>query len=84
MYVLFEGVYTISKLAVSGGDDPGSVTKGRTPNLLEFSPSNALTCVLLVHPKGFGWGDVRSASWRRAEQRITEIMHYEVSTVLIN
>jgi hypothetical protein len=53
MNVLFKGIHTISKLTVSGGGDPGSVTEGRAPNLLEFSPSDALTSVLLVYPKSF-------------------------------
>jgi hypothetical protein len=53
MNVLFEGIHTISKLAVSGGGDPGSVIEGRGPNLLEFSPSDALARVLLTYPKSF-------------------------------
>jgi hypothetical protein len=53
MNVLFEGIHTISKLAVSGGGDPSSVTEGRAPDLGEFSPSDALTRVLLVFPKSF-------------------------------
>jgi hypothetical protein len=80
MNVLFEGIHTISKLAVSGGGDRGSVIEGRAPNLLEFSPSDALTRVLLVYPNSFRCGEVGGASWRRAEQQITEMMHYEVST----
>lgn len=53
MNILFKGVYTVSKLAVSGGGDPGSVAEGRAPNLLEFSPSDALTRALLGYPKSF-------------------------------
>jgi hypothetical protein len=81
MNVLFEGIRTISVFAVSGVDDPSSVTEGHVSNLFGFSPGDTLTNVLLVYPKRFQYGEVRGASRRGAEQRITEVIHCEIEGV---
>jgi hypothetical protein len=82
MDVAFKGVYTISNIAVSAGNDPGPVTEGHVSNLFEFAPSDRLACTFLISASMVDRCGRRYVSRQRAQQRITEMVHFGKPTML--
>jgi hypothetical protein len=82
MNVAFKGVYTISNIAVSAGNDPGPVTECHVSNLLEFTPSDRLACTFLISASMVNRCGRRCVSRQRAQQRITEVIHFGKLTML--
>jgi hypothetical protein len=84
MNVAFKGVYTISNIAVSAGNDPGPVTEGHVSNLFEFTPSDRLACTFLISASMVNRCGRRCVLRQRAQQRITEVVHFGKLTMLID
>jgi hypothetical protein len=84
MNVSFKGVYTISNIAVSAGNDPGPVTEGHVSNLFEFTPSDRLACTFPISASMVDRCGRRCVSRQRAQQRITEVVHFGKLTMLID
>jgi hypothetical protein len=82
MNVAFKGVYTISNITVSAGNDPGPVTEGHVSNLFEFAPSDRLACTFLISASMVDRCSRRYVSRQRAQQRITEMVHFGKPTML--
>ena len=76
MNMAFKGVYTISNIAVSAGNHLGPVTEGHFSNLLELTPSDSLACTFLISASMVDHCCTRCVSRHRAQQRITEVVHF--------